>query len=432
MIGQVVGSYHVVKKLGAGGMGELWIGEHVLLGRRVAIKFLLPDVSQDQGIVKRFFDEAKAATQIADPGIVVVYDFGWHDGRAYIVMEYLVGESAAERLQRSGRIPVAQALRLVQQVALSLSVAHGRGIIHRDIKPDNIFVVADPSIPGGERAKLLDFGIAKLIGEQGNASQTRADVVMGTPMYMSPEQCRGAGGVDHRTDIYALGCVLFKLVCGRLPFIQATVGDMIASHLLEPPPRPSSFVPEIPPIVDAIILRCLAKSPGERFSTMTELARAIAAVDGSMLHVQTIPPVMPVKRIENTTLPVVRAGESTTASMSRGRRVVITLAFAGGVAAAIVTATWLGRGDATPGVSGASAPPAADARVGSAWVEPRVVIDGGAPPDRALDAAADAPTPPDAAVRKQPTRSPTGVGSRDRSGGPAAASVDAGDPYDDR
>ena len=294
MIGEVLGSYRVIAKLGAGGMGTVWVAEHQLLGSRAAIKVLLPDLSKQDKIVQRFFDEARAATKIRDPGIVTVHDFGWHHGDAYIVMELLSGETLAQRLGM-GRMAPLQAVRLIQMCGLAMAAAHARGIIHRDLKPDNIFVVSDPAVPGGERIKLLDFGIAKLLDrdrEEGHFS-TVTGAIMGTPAYMSPEQCRGAGEIDHRTDIYALGCVLFQLLCGRPPFIAQTPGDMIACQIRETPPAPSSILAGIGPELDAMVLKCLAKDPAERFQTMSELVRAGAVITGDNHTLETIPPMLP-------------------------------------------------------------------------------------------------------------------------------------------
>jgi serine/threonine-protein kinase len=311
MIGEVVDSYRIISRLGAGGMGAVWLAEHILLGRRVAIKFLLPEVSQSPAILDRFFAEARAATRIADPGIVVIYDFGWHkDGAAYIVMEHLAGESLQARLRR-GRFAVIDAVRVVQQAAMAMAVAHGAGIIHRDLKPDNLFLVPDPVVAGGERIKILDFGIAKLLGdEHGNPARTRTGMIMGTPTYMSPEQCRGAGDVDHRTDIYALGCVLFHLVSGRLPFLASTPGDMMAAHLREMPPLPSMFVPHIPIEIDTIVMRCLAKQADERYSSMTELVRALATAGGALGEVVSIAPVRASSRDSRPAVPGSVAGSA--------------------------------------------------------------------------------------------------------------------------
>src|SRR3954470_23271964 len=199
--GTQIGAYRVLTQIGEGGMGSVWLAEHIALGRRAALKVLHPEFSNRPDIVTRFFNEARAATAIADPGIVQIFDFGQHvDGSAYIVMELLDGEPLDLRLQREGALGLGDALRLMRQVASTLGAAHARGVVHRDLKPENIFVVRDPEVPGGERAKVLDFGIAKLAGEHvGVKTQTAA--VMGTPTFMSPEQCRGAGQVDQRSDV---------------------------------------------------------------------------------------------------------------------------------------------------------------------------------------------------------------------------------------
>jgi eukaryotic-like serine/threonine-protein kinase len=293
MIGTTLGNFRIVARIGAGGMGEVWLAEHQLLGSRAAIKVLLPETSGQPRFVDRFFAEARAASRIQDPGIVTVLDFGWHEGRAYIVMEYLQGQSLAARLGMD-RLPEVEAVRIIQQCAISMAAAHAAGIIHRDLKPDNIFLVADPAVPGGERVKILDFGIAKLLDDpapSGTATpRTVTGTIMGTPSYMSPEQCRGAGDVDHRTDIYSLGCVLFQLVTGRVPFIAPTPGEMIASHLRQEPPVPSSLVAGLSPALDALIARCLAKDPEQRFATMTELVRAGAEITGVNRSIATLPP----------------------------------------------------------------------------------------------------------------------------------------------
>jgi serine/threonine-protein kinase len=274
--GTTVGQYRILRKIGEGGMGAVYLAEHSLIGRRAAIKSLLPSLSVQREIVDRFFNEARATTSIPDPGIVQVFDFGFHtDGTAFIVMEFLEGEPLDARIRRFHRLPVSDALRLTRQAAGSLAAAHARGIVHRDLKPENIFLVRDPEAQGGERPKILDFGIAKLGGDNPNQMKTRTGAMMGTPVYMSPEQCRGAGLVDHRSDIYALACVLFHMLTGRPPFDGEGIGEIIAAHLREPPRPPSSVSPGIPPIVDELVMRCLAKAPDQRFQTMGELQQAI-------------------------------------------------------------------------------------------------------------------------------------------------------------
>ncbi|MFN0245829.1 MAG: serine/threonine-protein kinase [Kofleriaceae bacterium] len=235
-----------------------------------------PELSDRDDVVERFFDEARAAAGIADPGIVAVYDFGRHGGSAYIVMELLVGETLAARLARVDRLPSVVASRLALHAAMTMAVAHGFGIVHRDLKPDNLFLVPDAAVVGGERLKILDFGIAKLLAERDAVSRTQTGAILGTPLYMSPEQCRNAGGVDHRTDIYALGCVLFHMVCGRPPFAGSSSGDLIAAHLVDEPPSAGSCEPSVPAELDDIITRCLQKSADGRFASMSELALALA------------------------------------------------------------------------------------------------------------------------------------------------------------
>jgi len=267
-------------------MGAVWLAEHAMLGRRAAVKILHKDYSARSEIVSRFFNEARATTAISDPGIVQIFDFGHHtDGTAYIVMELLEGEGLDKRIRSRGPMQLSDALRVIRQVATSLAAAHGRGIVHRDLKPENIFLVRDPEVAGGERAKILDFGIAKLQGDR-VGWRTETAQVMGTPLYMSPEQCRGAGMVDHRTDIYSLGCMLFVLVTGRPPFLAEGSGDLIAMHLREPPPLASTFNVRVTHALDQLIGRCLAKDPAQRFGTGTELANAISMLLGTL---QTTP-----------------------------------------------------------------------------------------------------------------------------------------------
>ncbi|MEZ4363760.1 MAG: protein kinase [Kofleriaceae bacterium] len=278
MIGETIGSYRILHKLGEGGMGAVYVAQHTLLGRKAAIKVLLPALSSQPEVVERFFNEARAVTSINDPGIVQVFDFGHHrDGSAFIVMELLEGEALNARMAQRGRLSAVEALRIGRQVAVSLATVHHHGIVHRDLKPENVFMVRDPEVAHGERAKILDFGIAKLSADP-SMSKTSAGALLGTPMYMSPEQCRGAGEVDFRSDIYALGCMLFHLAVGQPPFVGSGVGDVLVAHMTEPAPAPSSRCPGLPAAFDALVLRCLAKSPDERFAHMGEVAHAIDGV----------------------------------------------------------------------------------------------------------------------------------------------------------
>jgi eukaryotic-like serine/threonine-protein kinase len=282
VIGQQIGSYRIVGKIGEGGMGAVYLAEHGLIGRRAAVKVLLPWLNQRAEAVDRFFAEARAMASVGDAGVVQVYDFGRAaDGSAYIVMELLEGEALDARLHRVGRLAVIDALRIARQVATTLAAAHGRGIVHRDLKPENVFLVRDAEAENGERPKILDFGIAKL-AEGGGLAKTRTGSVIGTPLYMSPEQCRGAGSVDHRSDIYSLGCLLFQLLTGRAPFDGEGPGDLLVKHLTEEPAAPSAVAQGIPLLVDELVLRCLAKDPAARHGSAGELAAAIAAVQARL------------------------------------------------------------------------------------------------------------------------------------------------------
>jgi eukaryotic-like serine/threonine-protein kinase len=279
MIGGVLGSYRVLKELGRGGMGAVFLAEHTLIGKRAAAKILLPQFSRDPEIVNRFFNEAKAATQIRHPGIVEIFDFGYHEsGCAYLVMEFLEGESLSMRLLRDGgKFAEPWLIEVARQVASALRAAHDKGIVHRDLKPDNVFVVPDPDLPMGARLKVLDFGIAKLSGEGETSMKTRTGAVIGTPAYMSPEQCRGAGQVDWRSDIYSLGCLMYEMACGHPPFLGEGPGDIIGSHIFAP--VPAVTVP-LSPALSELIVRMLQKTAGARPQSMAEVIGQLEAIGG--------------------------------------------------------------------------------------------------------------------------------------------------------
>ena len=224
MVDQRIGNYRIVRKIGEGGMGVVYECVHEYIGRRAAVKVLHADFSRNPEMAVRFLNEARATNIVQHPGIVNIFEFDrLPDGSAYIVMDYLDGDSLTQRLARlGGRLELPYAVFLAWQISEALAAAHSKGVIHRDLKPDNIMIVPDPNMPGGERTKLLDFGIAKLT-EAAGIERTQSTALMGTPHFMSPEQCRGAGGVDDRTDVYALGVVLFLMLTGRPPFDMASL-----------------------------------------------------------------------------------------------------------------------------------------------------------------------------------------------------------------
>ncbi len=276
MVGRTLGSYTIVEHIGAGGMGEVYLATHRRIERKAAIKLLLPALSRDADIVNRFFDEARATSLITHPGIVQIYDCDVFEDRAYIVMEYLEGANLSTVLARNGAFDIGTAVWVAANIAGALAAAHAKRIVHRDLKPENVFLAHDPLRPGATVVKILDFGIAKLSDRTGPASHTRTGSILGTPLYMSPEQCRGITNIDHRADIYALGGILFELLTGRPPFVKEAPGDLLVAHVSEAPPLPSSLTPAVPPELDRLVTRMLAKSPGDRPPTMDAVARELA------------------------------------------------------------------------------------------------------------------------------------------------------------
>ncbi len=276
MTDQYIGPYKVMREIGRGGMGAVFEAVHPQIQRRVAIKVLHAQYAQNEQLVTRFFNEARAVNIVNHPSVIQISEFAQlPDGTAYIVMEYLDGDSLGGRLKRNGgRLSVPESLRLSRQIAAALAAAHNKGIIHRDLKPDNVMIVADPEAPGGERAKILDFGIAKLAAAAYSAqngsepleyvSQTRTGVMIGTPLYMAPEQCKGSGQIDDKADVYSLGVMLYRMLAGRPPFIGEGTGSVIAMHIYEPPPPIREFEASVPEDLAALIQGLLAKAPSSR------------------------------------------------------------------------------------------------------------------------------------------------------------------------
>ena len=277
MIGSVLNErWRILAELGRGGMGEVWLAEHVALGRREALKILKPHVAKDPQFVSRFRREARAVNRLRHPNIVGLYDFGQlPDQRFYIAMEYAAGENLFQLLRSGPPFGVPRALHLLAQLAYALHHAHTRGVVHRDLKPANLMLV-DPD----ETLKVLDFGMAKIVAADAaeSVALSSGNVIWGTVKYMSPERVTGTGN-DPRTDLYAIGCLATEVLTGAPPF-AGTPNDIIDAHLSTPPPVPSVRRPDIPPELDAIVLRCLEKRPDDRFATAAELFAALRRVPG--------------------------------------------------------------------------------------------------------------------------------------------------------
>ena len=289
MIGQSIGNYRVTRLLGEGGMGMVYLAEHPTLGRRAAVKVLHPDLAASHEMIERLFNEARAANAIGHPGIVEVSDLGLlPSGTPYIVMEFLEGQSLGARMNQGGRLSLRAALEIADQAASAVGAAHAKGIIHRDLKPDNLFLTPDPQWPGRERLKVLDFGIAKLAQRPATAGdvRTRTGAILGTPRYMSPEQCRDSREVDHRTDIYSLGVILYEMLAGTPPFVSSSWGEMAHMHIGVKPPDLRELVPELPLAIERAVARALEKEPDARFQSMAELRQAL---DGTFAGDKTIP-----------------------------------------------------------------------------------------------------------------------------------------------
>ncbi|MEZ4267430.1 MAG: protein kinase [Myxococcota bacterium] len=277
-LGRTLGSqFRVIRKLGAGGMGAVYLCEQLDVERYAVVKLMHAELSENPLAVSRFKREARAVARLNHPNIVQIYIFGETEDRAlYLAMEHVDGASLGSVLAQSARLAQPRALRIVDQVCAALSEAHAASVIHRDLKPDNVMLTDRLGNP--DYVKVLDFGIAKLLGDtpQDRGEMTREGHIAGTPRYMSPEQARGQA-LDARSDIYSLGVMLYEMLTGAHPFQATTAVDFLVKHVSEPPPRPSERFTDLIllPRVEAIVLRCLAKSPAERFQSAADLQRAV-------------------------------------------------------------------------------------------------------------------------------------------------------------
>ena len=276
MIGQLIGDrYKIIKKIGEGGMGEVYVAEHIHIEKRVALKLLRAEVLSNQEAVSRFRIEARSASSIGHDNIIQIDDFGTlPDGRVYMAMEFLSGAPLNDMLAHEP-MPIARALDILIQTAKGLSAAHAKGITHRDMKPENIYVTQKE---GRDIPKILDFGIAKVSGGDTAQNLTVAGTIFGTPFYMAPEQAMG-GKMDHRVDIYAMGIIMYEVFTGTVPFKAETFMGILTQHITQPPVPPSQTASQngriCPPELESIILKAMQKDPAQRYQTMPELTNAL-------------------------------------------------------------------------------------------------------------------------------------------------------------
>ena len=278
LIGRMIGSYQVVKVLGKGGMGSVYLAQHAVIGWRVAVKFLHPQYATDAKIVDRFFNEAKAVNVIGHDNILKILDLSvTEDNRHYFLMEFLNGKPLQDHVKPNVPMTVEVALPILLQICEALQAAHNHQIIHRDLKPDNVYLITHK----GKKnfVKVVDFGIAKLTDSSGaSTGKTQTGMVMGTPAYMSPEQAGGMTSlIDGRSDIYSLGVMIYQMLSGKLPFPGSSFGEVLIGHLQLAPPSPREHNPEITEPLEAIILKTLEKKQIDRYQSMQELHDAILA-----------------------------------------------------------------------------------------------------------------------------------------------------------
>ena len=421
--GQVLeGKYRLVRLLGEGGMGSVYEAQHEIIGRRCAVKFLHPEIARNAEVVKRFVREAQAASAIGHPGIIDIYDVGTTpDGAPYLVMEFLDGRPLASYLGGGRRLPPVQAVELIAQALAALAAAHRRGVVHRDLKPDNLYVVERPGMPSA--VKLLDFGISKFTqGGRPEDRMTRTGTVLGTPYYMAPEQAAGRPDVDYRLDLYAMGVILYECLTGRVPFEGENYNQVMVRILTEDPLRPRALEPSIPEGLEEVVLRAMERDRERRYGSAEEMLRALVRFLPAETRARLgLPPgdtdaarMLAGTKIEGeprlTRTPLTGAGAVTAlgrAMPSRGRRWLPLAAAAGlTVVVAAVLLVWRpwrrdSSSNAGPQVAAAVAADAAVAREpvraaapADAEVEketrPEPAVDGGAAEKTAADAAGEA------------------------------------------
>jgi serine/threonine protein kinase len=437
IIGIKIQSYRVVRQIGRGGMGNVYEARHEQIDRRAAIKVLHPEHARDAEMAQRFFNEARAANVVGHPGLVNIYELGTLDsGAAYIIMEFLDGESLRLRIRRPEGMAAGDALRIARQIAGALQAVHAKGIIHRDLKPDNIILVPDAEVSGGERAKVLDFGIAKLLhgNSESGRGPTHTGAVVGTPAYMAPEQCGMRTPITDRTDVYALGVMLYEMLAGKPPFYGEGPTALIGQHLfVDPPPLPEYVAAD----TAALVMRMLAKTPTERPS-MSEVVSTLSVLgDFSRMSRFDMPVPLAVQQAaaaanSSSAVPPVSASGTSSAAVntigqSTGERVpaepssprrgspLLVVGLAGLVLASASSVVWIVFGSRPHRPAAA----AGTLREGAVAPTPGVRAPPGVPPTAAPPPAAAGTNPPSLATPPAPPPAAAGTNPPSLAAAPA-------------
>ena len=380
LIGSTVGNYSIKDLVGAGAMGQVFMGEHPQIGRKVAVKVLNHQLSSNSDMSTRFLSEARAVNRINHPNIVQVFDFGTlPDGRLYLVMEFLKGRDLGSYMDDKRRLSLKETLGLLDQISSGLEAAHEVGIVHRDLKPDNIFLVEGKN---GHQVKIVDFGVAKLLEpELHSGEKTATGLIMGTPAYMSPEQATGdVSNIGPASDIYALGIIVYRMLSARLPIEGDFVPQILLKHISEPPTPISKFLPDFPLSLWEVLARALAKAPADRQKTARELYSQFAHAVHQMATNRTL---MPFESTEGITLDPLPKSAGYAERRGSGRGVVFA-AVAGVVLALAVGGYFLFLHD------GGGSRPAGGAVAQQTEPPPSQPMN---PPQPAMDPPAEAPRP---------------------------------------
>jgi len=431
LIGKVLSDrYRIVRKIGEGGMGAVYQAEHALIEKKIALKILFQDLTRRPDLIQRFLQEAKSASRIGHENVIDISDFGQSpEGLVFIAMEFLDGEDLGKTLKKGGAMHWVRARPILMQIAKGLRAAHGNGIIHRDMKPENVYLIQREGRP--DFVKVLDFGIAKIVNDDaGGPALTQTGMIFGTPEYMSPEQAQGSTP-DHRVDVYAVGCIMYHLLTGSVPFTADNFMGILTKHLLEAPVPPRKRRPdlEIPHEVEAICLRAMEKDRDKRYPDMDAFYRALGAAGDIAFEPSQVfvPPRLPKASLKYPTLAAanVDARESRTAIAASGtgtfederpgrqlredeipgggRKPMMFALIAAGVLAAIVVAVLALRS------SDKAAAPAATAATETkpAAVAPAAVVPPPAPVEAAKPAAETPPVEAAKPAAEQPAAKPS-------------------------